>query len=292
MPSSDKDIEAGPKTSSDTDADEQEAIDDSPWEISSNSSDGNQPTQGNRSKTKESHDSAPSEQFSTATNPLILLGQKPTMEMPRILQSIKFTITCLYKLPIRHPAPLDRLKHKTSIDASFYQHFDVLYVKDKFPQLDLDIATRLGKLITRRRQILYYRESHDKSLDTGCVKPKLALPTPPAAKNLSPDISTGGSEEAAGSEVARSRAASSQFTLQSKATTLRLENTPVEEEPGGLYAPSIAESKSSIASSYTGNSLRVEVPPRPKGEDGKELDRFECPYCLVTKMIRSNHTWM
>ena len=292
MSSSDKDVEADPKASSDTNSDEQEAIDESPWEISSDSSDGNEPTQGNRSKIKESTDSAPSEQSSTATNPLILLGRKPTMEMPRILQSIKFTITCLYKLPIRHPAPLDRLKHKTSVDASFYQHFDVLYVKDKFPQLDPDVATRLGKLITRRRQILYYRESHDKSLDTGCVKPKIARPTPPAAKKLSLDTNTGGSEEVAGSGVARSHAASSKFTLRSKATTLRLENTPMEEEPDGLYAPSIAESKSSIASSYTGSSLHVEVPPRPKAEDGKELDHFECPYCLVTKMIRSKRAWM
>lgn len=39
-------------------------------------------------------------------------------------------------MPIRRPAPLDRLKQKSSVDASFYQHFDVLYVKDKFRKLD------------------------------------------------------------------------------------------------------------------------------------------------------------
>lgn len=273
----------------------QEEMDDSPWEISSVSSDGNQSTLNSRIKTQTISEKETNMGIGTAgapaTNPVVLLGRIPALEMPRIFNSIKFTIICLYKIPIRRPAPLDRLKHKTSIEASFYQHFDVLYVMDKFRELDPDIATRLGKMVSRRRQILYYRESHDQSLDTVNVKPKIALPLPAAPKSLSPEINTSASQVGSCSEVARSQAASSQFTLRSKATTLRLEEAYDEDNLDVLYAPSTAESKSSLASSYAGKDLYVEVPPRPKGDDGKELDRFECPYCLRAMVITSSHKW-
>jgi hypothetical protein len=58
-------------------------------------------------------------------------------------------------MPIRRPAPFDRLKEKSSVDASFCQHFDVLYVKDKLPNLDPKVATRLGKMISRCRQLIF-----------------------------------------------------------------------------------------------------------------------------------------
>ncbi|KAF2464630.1 uncharacterized protein BDR25DRAFT_296597, partial [Lindgomyces ingoldianus] len=185
--------------------------------------------------------------------------ETPKSEIPRLLESIKFTIASLYRIPIRKPAPLDRLKHKTSLDSSSYQHFDVLYVVDKFKDLNPDLATRLGKAITRRRQVLRYREDHKSSLDT-------------------------------------SRVASSRFTLRSKATTLIPGDTSLIVsdtvlDSTALYPPSVAESKSSMASSFAGNDLAVEVPPRPKGEDGYELDLFECPYCLITKNITTDRQW-
>ncbi|KAI9772127.1 MAG: hypothetical protein M1840_001416 [Geoglossum simile] len=46
-----------------------------------------------------------------------------------------------------------------------------------------------------------------------------------------------------------------------------------------------------MASSYARKDPYVEVPPRPKGDDGIELDRFKCPYCLVTKVITSDRKW-
>jgi hypothetical protein len=131
------------------------------------------------------------------------------MEMPRILESITFMITYLYKLPIRHAATLDRLTNKVPIDASPYQHFDVLYVMDKFPRLDRDIATHLGKLISRRRQILFYRESHGKNLDTARVQPKIAIPTIPFKSSANPR-----SEAGSGGQLARSDATSGKFSLR------------------------------------------------------------------------------
>src|SRR5438034_8148145 len=135
---SDQELDENTKSSSDSDSCGQGEADDSPWEISSDSSDGNhQSALKSCAYTKGSHEKETSIEIARvgdpAPNPIILLGRRPTLEMPRIFDSIKFTITCLYKIPIRKPAPLDRLKHKTSIEASFYQHFDVLYVRDKFP---------------------------------------------------------------------------------------------------------------------------------------------------------------
>ncbi|KAF8535327.1 hypothetical protein BDD12DRAFT_797171 [Trichophaea hybrida] len=223
-----------PATPPENDSDEQDEADDSPLEISSSSGDEDQPDSRHRPKLQ-------------------------ITEMPQLVKSIKFTITCLYKMPIRQPAPLDRLEEKPSVKASFYQHFNVLYVKDKFPKLDPKVATRLGKMISRRRELHFYRISHAGSLQTAKVEPKSGMAAPLNVEPLPPAKSDSGPEATRGvavSEISR-----------------------------------IAESKTSMASSYACGNLRVELPPRPKGKDGKELDRFECPYCLVIQCIKTDHSW-
>jgi hypothetical protein len=80
------------KTVSSDDCDEKEDVDDSPWEISSDSSNGGRPTSRdplNASNMGITTAGAP------APGSIGLLGRRPTMEMPRILESITFTITCL-----------------------------------------------------------------------------------------------------------------------------------------------------------------------------------------------------
>ncbi|EXJ71182.1 uncharacterized protein A1O5_06176 [Cladophialophora psammophila CBS 110553] len=67
-----------------------------------------------------------------------------------------------------------------------------------------------------------------------------------------------------------------------------MEHASTEEQ---LYAPSVAESNSTVASSYTGKELHVAVLPRPTAEDGTELEDFECPYCMLMKTIRTKHQW-
>jgi hypothetical protein len=44
-------------------------------------------------------------------------------------------IDCLYKLSItiRNPSPHDRLVKAASVDTSFYEHWDIQHVKNKFP---------------------------------------------------------------------------------------------------------------------------------------------------------------
>jgi hypothetical protein len=279
-------------TTSEDDTKEDADTEDSPWEISSSSDDDNPPKPSDRwSPVKDAVCKSQSQRTKTAQQsiPDVLLVQKPTKEVPQLIESIKFTVTCLYKIPIRRPAPIDRLKQKGSVDASFYHPFDVLYIKDKFPMLDEKVATRLGKMISRRRQLLSYRRSHDESLETKMVEPRIVIAAPAVPDSTQISNSNGPAIEPQ-AFIARSHADSSRFTLHTKATTLRL-NAPQFETSTSLIAHSVAESKSSMASSYTYESLRVEVPPRPTGENGATLTSFNCPYCLVNQSIKTDHAW-
>ena len=62
---------------------------------------------------------------------------------------------------------MDRFLNRSLLDISIYEHFDILYVKDKFPDADTALSTRLGKLVSRRRQLLAARSARDRHLLTG-----------------------------------------------------------------------------------------------------------------------------
>lgn len=271
--------------------DEEEHPSDSPWDISSDSS-GNCAA-SKKAKLLRDDDKGSSnmtrmlETAATSNLPSDLitsLGRTPTLEMPRLLESIKFTINCLYRIPIRKPAPFDRLSNETSLESSCYQHFDLLYIRDKFPRLNLDVATRLGTMITRRRQMLQRRKAQAKSLDTSRAPPESSLLTESTSKALTMNAS-------ADSQVTRSYS-----KLRSKATLVRPEEvlTRVARDninPMALYPSSVAESKSSMASSFAGKELQVGIPPRPKGDGEKEPDYFEYPNFLSTKNITTDDEW-
>lgn len=263
--------------------------DDSPWEISSNSSCGAEglPLSDHTTGKGVSEDamkmiSSLSSKSSLTAGPVS--DEAAAAEMGRLFNSIQFTILGLSRLPIRKPAPLDRLKHRTSIDTSPYQHFDALYVRDKFPQMDVEGAMRLGKMITRRRQLLRYRQTHYENLDVRGAQPKSIFPARTRPNARSTDFVHGDIDIVS----ERYETPSSHHTLRTKATTMRIDTVPTEEQ---LYAPSIPESKSSVASSYTGKELNVEVPPRPRADDGTELQDFECPYCMLLKSIKTKDQW-
>lgn len=76
-----------------------------------------------------------------------------------------------------------------------------------------------------------------------------------------------------------------------KATTLRLAALQPQQKPAVLYAPSVSEAPSSVASSYAVENLPVQIPPRPKGKNGEPLNYFECPYCSVVQFIKNDRSW-
>lgn len=291
MSSSNSHSQSNSAVSSKNDSDTQDETDDSPWELSDDGSD----TKKQPGPLDEC-DGLYTKQVGPTRNQqpdhAMFLAQKPSLEMPSLLKSIEFIVICLYKIPIQRPAPLNKLNQQASIEASYYQPFDILYVRDKFPHLDSDVAARLGKMITRRRQLLLYRQFHKQRLEPTDAGRNAALVSPLAKKLSSSEDNSRpkAMDEASASQIARSRVPNTEHPPDTRATTVR-NNTLFFEKTSILYAPSNAESESSMASSYADKNMRVKVPPRPKRENGKKLDCFKCDYCLVTQFIETDHAW-
>ena len=90
-------------------------------------------------------------------------------ELQQLTASISELITNLMQLSstIRNPAPHDQFKQFRNIDTSYYEAFDITHVKDKFPNSEEFLVTRMGRAISRRRQYLRYREEHRERLAEG-----------------------------------------------------------------------------------------------------------------------------
>ncbi|OKL55591.1 hypothetical protein UA08_09131 [Talaromyces atroroseus] len=236
---------------------------DSPWEVSSESSSDLWPSE--KSQTDGTKLPA-SLEFSSEPAP-----QKIT-ELSQLVGSIRLGVTCLYKLPLRKPAPVDRLNDRSTEEVSCYQNFDITYVRDKFPdpRLGDDVTIRLGKMITRRRQLLLYRARHRSNLQTNIAISKLGV-IDSAGKDMGPammhDENVSLAQEAA--TMPMSEARSRDITLKSKATTFEMKDMPpINVE--NLLAPSVVPSDraSSIAASEATKDIRIDVPPGPKSLEG------------------------
>ncbi|KAF2867391.1 hypothetical protein BDV95DRAFT_598073 [Massariosphaeria phaeospora] len=230
--------------------------DDSPWEVSSDSED------GQAVKKDDRHFSA----VSSASNPI------------SEIHMIEFIVSCLWRLPIRRPAPLDRMKESATAKTSYYQPFDIMHVKNKFPSIDEGVANRLGKMISRRRQLLRYRKAHTDSLEGKHLQTRRRV------------IEFDEGHE--GTEIAPSFVASTRHTHDTKATTLKLDaHDQVPTGPSNLYVPSISPSISSAGSEQDDSKIPIIIPNRPKGDSGDALEQFICPYCLTAQSIKTDYKW-
>ncbi|KAF3930612.1 hypothetical protein ABW19_dt0205145 [Dactylella cylindrospora] len=218
--------------------------------------------------------------------------------MPQISNSLQRTINCLYRLPIRKASPLDKFKGEIPREISPFGHFDILYVKDKFPDLQSkhpEVVARLGKAITRRRKGLYHRKLHYEALQAG------AYQEPPELEpsNISPQ-----SKEPTGLDAPVVTKSVRTLPLSDKIPqTVFTKATTFHQTPGGpsasqldpaslLAAPSVVTSAySAPPSTYTSQNLVVDIPPRPKDANGKEMEQFLCPYCYVVQDIRTQRQW-
>jgi hypothetical protein len=247
---------------------------DSPWEVSSDS-ETEQPGKREQSSnnTNRPNNEAPSFQPGSAT----------TKTMP--LDSTKFIVDCLWKLPIRRPAPVDRMRKKATADTSGYVPFDIMYVKDKFPHVHETVALRLAKMISRRRQLIKYRNDHTKAL---------RYEEAPSSDNVQlmyhRQSMVDGKDSL--SETTSSFKTQSQTTAITKATTLKPGALVSAMKPGvGLYTPSISNSASSMASEQAGKDIAIRIPNRPTRKDGKAQMHFICPYCATAQVITSERQW-
>ncbi|KAJ6445032.1 G-patch domain-containingprotein [Purpureocillium lavendulum] len=90
-------------------------------------------------------------------------------ELGQISMDVADVVNCLLRLSaaIRNPAPHDRFAASHFTDTSHYELFDIRHVQSKFDGVEADLAERLGKAISRRRQYFKYREAHHAKLSRG-----------------------------------------------------------------------------------------------------------------------------
>ncbi|KAF1954595.1 hypothetical protein CC80DRAFT_536757 [Byssothecium circinans] len=213
------------------------------------------------------------------------------------LHAITHTINCLYQLPLRRPAPISRIREESEHELRHFEHFDILYVKDKFPLLAEPIAVRLGKLITRRRQLLQYRKGHQEKLQqpssTG-TRPQLTSAFATTNKVKRPV------EETPSEPTIRANSQKTKTTTQTKATTANIEH--IKHDLGRIPESRPA---TSVAASESTRKLRLYIPPRPllktranelglnvlKTERTRRSEFFECNYCRLLPTITSDLMW-
>lgn len=90
-------------------------------------------------------------------------------ELQQIFASIVDSTTRLLRLSIaiRNPAPHDRFLRAKATTTKHNEPWDIQHARDKFPQADPELAERLGKALSQRRQYFKYRESHHGRLAHG-----------------------------------------------------------------------------------------------------------------------------
>ncbi|KAK2053218.1 hypothetical protein LY76DRAFT_582142 [Colletotrichum caudatum] len=212
--------------------------------------------------------------------------QHQTTESEQLLDSIKLAVKSLCQMPVRRPAPIDRLRDKTSKEVSCFEEYDVGYIKDKFPdsRLSQEVKTRLGNLITKRRQLVRYRRDHLKRLqDTIAEHEDSEQSEAPANIESKARDEAHEAVEVTGAQSERESAAIT------KAKTLGVDQMPVAFGKPVHYAPST--SRTSVAAIQFTREIAVEVPPRPLDQEGNKMMSFECGYCHLTTHITSDSEW-
>ncbi|KAK8248582.1 hypothetical protein IWZ00DRAFT_508615 [Phyllosticta capitalensis] len=210
--------------------------------------------------------------------------ESTSQELELLSESIKLTVSCLYQLPIRKPAPVDRLRDKSTGEMQYYEHFDTIYVMDKFPLLDQRVAARLGNLVTRRRRLLRYRESHARHLkgsrSTGGqhIFKRTAQTGRASSLRIGPESVT--------EQSSRTGASKSEATK----LVLGKMQSHLDNDLAALSNADAESTTSDFASEFTEESP-VEIPPRPRNEKGQPMTSFECAYCRLLVFKHTEKDW-
>jgi len=188
----------------------------------------------------------------------------PDTELEQIAVDVVDVVNCLLRLSvsIRNPAPHNRFVASASTETSHYEPFDIQHVKSKFGgTINEDLAVRLGKAISRRRQYFKYRETHHAKLSHG-------LDPETASQDA---ISTVASSIPRGLKDAKAKA---------------IPNQPVEVVNEDARSDA-GVSETSFATSVA-EAAKLRVPPLPKEA---EKGPFECPFCFTMITATSSISW-
>ena len=159
---------------------------------------------------------------------------------------------------VRKPAQHDLYAGSSRADVIAFEPFYYGHVRDKFPNADKSLISRLGSAIARRKMYLKYRERHAAKLRQGIN-----------------NIATGSHGET--NEGAT--------TVMSDTVATDLHNWNIDFEES---ASNSGESQTSYAATLMmGGNLTI--PPPPK--ESLEGNPFECPLCYHIVRIESTQSW-
>ncbi|KAI8651414.1 C2H2-type domain-containing protein [Fusarium keratoplasticum] len=184
-------------------------------------------------------------------------------EVEQILDEIAHVADCLLRLSvtIRNPAPHDQFLSRAGEGlVKEFVYWDAKHVQDKFPNVDKDLADRLGRAMARRRQYFKYREEHKSRLAEGLDED---------------DADFGGRATTIASSLPEHLKEASKSTEASQ-TQLAILDDGRSDASATSYATSSPD------------STQLRVPPIPKEHiDGS----FKCPFCHMIVSIDTRHAW-
>ncbi|RPA80997.1 hypothetical protein BJ508DRAFT_415028 [Ascobolus immersus RN42] len=206
----------------------------------------------------------------------ILQSEERPQRFSVFLESIQTIVNCLYSLPLRRPANMDRLRTRFDAENNPKQHYqvsDCSRVRDMFPNLDTTVADRLGRILTQRRGILDYRQNHNRALQVGVdtdddsMQEEGSIKAPPTRRTKATTL------------LASESAADRKFT-----------DLDMRKEAMAHVTTAPSEVSSSASTEFT-KQTRLLYPHRPKDDEGNPLECFECPYCCLTVHIQNERAW-
>ncbi|KAJ3459400.1 hypothetical protein MRS44_015473 [Fusarium solani] len=190
-------------------------------------------------------------------------GDSDRSEVEHTLDEIAHVVDCLLRLSvtIRNPAPHDQFLSRAGEGlVKEFVYWDAKHVQDKFPNVEKDLADRLGRAMARRRQYFKYREEHKSRLAEGLDEDEAEF---------------GGRATTIASSLPEHLKEASKSTEASEAQLAILDD-----------GRSDASATSYATSSPDSTQLRV--PPIPKEHiDGS----FKCPFCHMIASIDTRHAW-
>lgn len=188
-------------------------------------------------------------------------------EIEELRQSTANIIRCLFRMAmlVRNPAQHDMLLEQKAADVTAFARFDYNHVRDKFPEADSALVSRLANAITRRRKYLRHRENR-----TTYLTPETEDTNRNILESQIQDDHISDSDVYALSDTVSTDTAAWSAMFSD------------EDSQAG-------DSQTSYStSSMIGSSVTIPSPPKAS-ENGAP---FECPYCYSTLTIHNTRSWI
>ncbi|KAL2672479.1 hypothetical protein Neosp_013190 [[Neocosmospora] mangrovei] len=171
-------------------------------------------------------------------------GASDKSEVEQTLDEIAHVVDCLLRLSvtIRNPAPHDQFLSRAGEGlVKEFVYWDAKHVRDKFPNVDKDLADRLGRAMARRRQYFKYREEHKSRLAEGLEEDEaefegrattIASSLPEHLKEAGKRTEAGANQLAILDDARSDASATSYATSSPDSTQLRVPPIPKEHIDG------------------------------------------------------------